>query len=166
MATDTLVYHGGPHHVVALDRIVSDGDTVELDDPRLWDQLLAASGFTLEDGTNPLVQEVPEPAPREALETQADLLGLAIYPTEEDAGLAERINAAGGDATLTDPEAARAEAEKPAKALTPKEKAEARATELGLSTSGTKADIEKRISDEEERLAQDQGSSTGGEGTE
>lgn len=94
----TLVWHGGQHTVVELDREVYDGDEVKVDS-ELADRLLAASGFTLKDGSNPLIGEAPELASRKQLEAKAEEFGLAIYPTEDDAGLANRISAAGGDPT-------------------------------------------------------------------
>lgn len=159
--TTTLLWNGGQHTIVALDREVFTGEEVDVPD-ELVDQMLAVHGFTLPDGSNPLAEEAPEIADRAALEENATLNGLAIYPTEADEDLAGRIKAAGGDPSLTDPAKAMSE---PAKEPTPKERAEARAAELGLEVTGTKADLEKAIATEEERLAQDQGGSGDGAGS-
>lgn len=157
MATgDTLVWHGGQHTVVELDREVNCGDEIVVEDAGLRDRLLRAGEFTLKDGTNPFVQTEPDLAPRSALEDLADHHGLAIYPTESDAGLADRIKSAGGDPTEAGARAA--SGKKP----TPKQEAVARANELSIDASGTEAEIRERITAEEERLAQDQGGSTGG----
>jgi len=47
MAKTTLVYHGPQVRVVALDREVSDGDSVVVEDKAVADALLCAHGFSL-----------------------------------------------------------------------------------------------------------------------
>lgn len=157
MAQVTLVWHGGPHTVVALDREIDKGEEVTVD-KALADSLLAASGFTLKDGSNPLAQEAPQLAGREALEAKANELGLAIYPTEDDAGLADRISSAGGDPSAAGAKAPSASGRKPSS----KDEAKAEAEALGVGVSGTEKEIRARIAKERERLAQDQGGSDSG----
>jgi hypothetical protein len=153
MATDTLVWHGGSHYVVELDREVVAGDEVEVD-RELADRLLAVDGFTYKDGSNPLAEAArPELASRKELEKQADVLGLAIYPTEDDEALASRVSAAGGDPTAD------------GSSDVTKAQAVAEAEELGLSTGGSEKQIRARIAKEQERQAQGQaGSDSGADG--
>ncbi len=100
MAKDvTLVYNGPQVRVVELDREVVDGDEVTVT-PELAPKLLAASGFR-EKGKRQSAAETSL-ASRSVLEERATALGLQLYPTETDEGLAGRVREHGGSSAPGD----------------------------------------------------------------
>jgi hypothetical protein len=103
MAKDvTLVYSGPQVLVVELGTHLEDGDEVTVD-AELAPKLLAASGFREKGKKAPAAAETPI-ASRSVLEDRATALGLQLYPTEEDAALADRIRSHGGSSEPGEPE--------------------------------------------------------------
>lgn len=103
MAKDvTLVYDGPQVLVVELGEELEDGGEVTVD-PGLAEKLLMVGGFREKGKKAPTPPEA-KLATRAVLEERATVLGLQIYPTEPDAGLADRIRSHGGSSEPGEPE--------------------------------------------------------------